>query len=82
MNSRERTVFLGIFKVFLNQCGHWHKKIRIPEHLKRHNEKVTFCISKQLYIKEIQEQLSECKGSRTSLFALGISEVQGVQEFQ
>ena len=60
-------------------CTGLVQKFRIIEHLKRHMEKVTFCISTTY--QKIQEQFNECKEFQNQFICI-ISEVQGVQEFQ
>ena len=59
LSWRERIVFLGIFDVFLSQCGHnWHKHLEFQNTLRSTVKKWLFAF--QIY-NRIQEQLSECK---------------------
>ena len=80
LSWRERIVFLGIFEVFLSQCGHnWCKTLEFQNILRGTLNKWPFAF--QVYTKKIQEQFSEYKEFK-NWFTCIILEVQGVQEFQ
>ena len=73
---------LGFLRFFLISVVIDTKKLEFQNTLSGTMKKWPFAFPSSYISKKFKNNSVNVRGSRTSLFALGISEVQGVREFQ